>query len=272
MTIKRPCHPVAASFLVAFLATGLPTVSEAGTSCPGLQVPTYFYPTVASPWERLRSSSPARRRISTVTINHDSGRGTSADANYVRIAAAMKAAGYKVLAYVYTQRGNKPVETVKSQIDNQKAWYAVDGIFVDEVAHSSDKISYYSEIVFHIRASVGGFVTLNPGSFYGEDGSALDERYARMADTIVVFEGTYRQYMGAWKRPSWSAQHPASKFTHLIHTTANSVAAMNRVLDLAQLRNAGHLHVTDDGGKNPWDRLPQFWDALISDLRVRCSL
>ena len=38
-------------------------------------------------------------------------------------------------------------------VDRYHSWYGIDGIFVDEAAHSDEQLSYYQALSSHIRAS-----------------------------------------------------------------------------------------------------------------------
>ena len=102
--------------------------------------------------------------------------------------------------------------------------------------------------------SRGASVWLNPGIY-------PDQAYMSVGDVVMVFEGTYAQYLSL-DVPGWAHQYAASKFAHTIYATPDSSLAA--VLKLAQSRNADHVYVTDASGDNPYDVLPSYWTKEAS--------
>jgi hypothetical protein len=229
--------------------------AEAANLCQGIAIPAYFYP--GTLWTTATSSTP---RTSIMIMNPNSGPGTSQDANYVKAVTAAQAAGIKVLGYVSTRYGQRPVQEAVNNIYAYKTWYGVDGIFLDETRADAAGVSYYKALAKYIRGSKGGFVMLNPGVIPTEE-------YIRMADTSIVFEDSYTDYLG-WAPVSWMYKYPAGKFTHLVYGTTGTQLA--NALTLSRNRNAGMIYITNDVLNNPWDTLPSYWSAKLSIMTSKC--
>jgi len=229
--------------------------AEAGV-CQGLAIPAYFYPGT------LWTTSITSPRTAILIMNPDSGPGASKDINYVNAVTAAQAAGIKVLGYVHTNYGDRPIQEVKSEIDLYKLWYSVDGIFLDEASSIASDFAYYKSVAKYIRDSKGGYVMLNPGAVPTSQG------YIKLADTTVVFEDTYDAYQ-TWVPPAWIYNYPASKFAHLVHTTATK-AQMTNAISLSNVRNTGLIYVTNDVEDNPWDSLPSYWRTELNATTVQC--
>lgn len=229
--------------------------AEAGL-CPGISIPAYFYP--GSLWTTSIASAP---RTAIMIMNPASGPGHSRDPNYVSVVKGAQVKGIKILGYVYTNYGTRPMNEVKGEIDLYKLWYGVNGIFLDETNSGIAKIAYYKIIADYIRAKKGGFVMLNPGIIPNQE-------YIKIADTTVIFEEAFAVYQ-SWIPPSWVFNYPAEKFTHLVHTTTTS-AQMAKAVALSISKNAGSLYITNDKMDNPWDSLPTYWQTELNTITVYC--
>ena len=84
-------------------------------------------------------------------------------------------------------------------------------------------------------------------------GSHPVEAYAEHADLLGTFEGPWTTYLELTV-PRWVRARPAGQFFHLLHSVP--VSSFDEATWLAARRNAGGVFVTDQGGVNPWDRLP----------------
>lgn len=230
--------------------------AEAGL-CQGISIPSYFFP--GALWNQAIASAP---RVSLMIMNPNSGPGASKNSAYVTAVRNAQASGIRVIGYVSTRYGQRSAATVKREIDTYKNWYSVDGIFVDEVSSSTTSINYYKDIANYIRAKNGTLVMLNPGTVPAE-------AYVRLADIVVVFEGTYSSYQ-SWQVPSWLFNYPSSKFSHLVYATSNSTL-MTNAIRLAVERNAGNVYVTNDVLLNPWDTLPTYWNEELNAIEAKCS-
>lgn len=247
--------------LIATLAVGALTLTGASigraATCQKMFIPAYFYP--GPLWTQATAGAPT---VGFMIMNPASGPGTSQNLDYVTAVNNARAAGVQVIGYVHTSYGVRDTVVVKSEIDAYKAWYGVDGIFLDEVASDAALIPYYQDLANYIRATSGVFVALNPGTIPAEG-------YMTVGDTVVVFEGTYSTYK-TWSAPSWAFNYPASKFTHLVHAVSGSTAMRNAV-KWSQQRRAGNVYVTNDVLPNPWDILPSYWSAELNEIKKYCG-
>ena len=244
--------------VVAILAGALavtPSQPVRAASCSAVTLPSYFYP--GSLWDSATQAPGSVRR--TLILNPDSGPGTQPDPNYVSAVASARTAGATVVGYVHTSYGNRPQEDVLADVQAYRQFYDVTHVFLDEVSSTAAELPYYGNISTAVR-SAGGLVLLNPGTH-------PDERYMALGDQVVTFEGTYDTYRRA-QIPSWTANHPPHKFTHLVYATAGR--NMSNAISLAGKRKAGNVYVTDDGGANPWDTLPSYWSDELDRLAGSC--
>ncbi|AUB44903.1 Energy-coupling factor transporter ATP-binding protein EcfA2 (plasmid) [Nostoc flagelliforme CCNUN1] len=225
--------------------------------CQSISIPAYFYP--GTYWQKATEAAP---RVGVMIMNPNSGPGSAKNTDYVIAVKNAQAGGIKVIGYVPTTYGTRSATAVKIEIDQYKAWYAVDGIFLDEVVTSTNNLAYYTNITNYIRNTKGTLVMLNPGTAPAED-------YIKLADITVVFEDTYSNYQN-WQAPAWLFNYPANKFAHLIHTTSGTTG-MNNAIELALVRNAGTIYVTDDVLPNPWDTLPTYWTNELTAMTTKCS-
>lgn len=224
--------------------------------CQKMFIPAYFYP--GALWNQ---ATAAASTVGTMVMNPASGPGLSQNTDYVAAVNNAKAAGIKVIGYVHTSYGARDAAVVKSEIDAYKSWYGVSGIFLDEVSSDAALLPYYQDLANYIRASVGTFVALNPGTIPAQG-------YMNVGDTVVVFEGTYNTYK-LWVAPAWAGQYPASKFVHLVYATA-STSSMKNAVNLAHNRYGGNVYVTNDVLPNPWDLLPSYWSSELTQINKSC--
>jgi hypothetical protein len=225
-----------------------------GTACSQIAIPSYFYP--GALWDQAISGAP---KVGILIVNPDSGPGGAVDPEYATAVTKAKAAGVRVIGYVYTSYGGRGAAEVEADIEKYKSWYQVDGIFLDEVSDQAGLVPYYQDVADHIRSAQGSLVMLNPGVY-------PDEGYMNVGDIVVVFEDAYSVYLNATV-PSWASNYPASKFSHLVYGAPDG-AALDQAMSLAGQRNAGYIYVTSDNLPNPWDELPSYWS---SELALACS-
>jgi Spherulation-specific family 4 len=257
---------LAACFLLAVAAAVAVGVSAVAAQGDQRQlVPAYFAPDAEGElWPATCRDMRAADGGSVAVLNPADGPGARADSRYADVVADCHEQGQKVLGYVSTRYGARPLTDVTADIDRYYADYAVDGIFVDEMAESpqdpatgQDLRAYYQQVYAHVGQRTPGteLVVGNPGVAAGTDW----QLETPVADVLVVFEGSAAAYE-AWTPPGWIAAHPPERFAHLVHTTPEH--ALARVCELAGERGAGFLYATDDSGANPWDSLPSYWDRV----------
>lgn len=222
-------------------------------------VPAYFDPLVnPAAWHTLAAS--AQKIPLTVIMNPNSGPGTVQDDSYVTAVQNLRLAGGHVLGYVATGYGTRPMADVINDINLYVSWYAVDGIFIDEMSNDANNshYAYYQSIYDQIK-------TINPNyRVIGNPGTQTEATYLALptADTLLVFEDTARSY-NKYVPSAWNADYNRQYFAHLVYSMTSS-SKIGQYLNLATSRNAGLVYLTNDSGANPWDRLPGYWDAEVN--------
>ena len=230
----------------------------------GIMVPAYFYPEPGGLWHSM--SNAATRVPLTAILNPDSGPGASRDPAYAAAITNLQRAGGRVIGYVATGYSSSNSVTVKAQIDLFLDWYAVNGIFLDEMTDddSAQHVAYYADIYQFVKAHNPVLtVTGNPGN------KSVEAYLTRPAvDMLVVFED------GAGYNSSppdaWVTNHLARHFVHLPYAVP-SAATMTNYVQLARQRNAGWVYITDDSlvpDQNPWDTLPAYWLKEVEYIRA----
>jgi hypothetical protein len=240
-------------------ATGSPTM---GTICERLAVPAYFS---SAYWDKsIESPDPPADIILDV---NGVGAGNAPDKVLQGLVKKAQAAGITVLGYSSTVVGQRPVAQVEADVRNYAAWYGVHSIFLDRVSGQAAQVSYYKKLADYIHgAHPGAQVWLNPGVY------PADQKYMSIGDVVMVFEGSYEQYVTA-QVPAWVQHYPAAKFLNTIFAAPGNV--LNNTLELAKQRHAGHIYVTDlvDAGKNPnpYQGLPSYWAAEDAEATAGCT-
>jgi hypothetical protein len=243
-----------AAGLGLLLTTSFP--SAATGPCQHLGVPTYFLP--GSNWDAVSSASSAVRYL---ILNPASGPGTHREPSYAEAVRLAQARGISVLGYVDTDYGGRPASVVEEEIDRHRRWYGVNGVFLDRAASTSRELDYYAELARFVRSVPRSVVAMNPGVY-------PDERYARLADLLVTFEGDFEAYRDM-ALPSWVQKYPPSLSWHLIYSS--SEAQFPHALELARSRGAGTVYVTDRGLDNPWDVPASYWARETASVAATTS-
>ncbi len=238
--MRRATVVAAGTLLVAGSAFTATRATERGTSCPGSLMPAYLDPAGLLALAR-RGALPEY-----VVINPDSGPGRAAQADYRRAIDALRAASAEVLGYVPTGWGARPRAAAAADIEHYRHWYGVDGIFLDEAAHSAEEIPYYAALARVAR----GTVVLNPGLVPARG-------YFDIADVVVTYEGPVAGYAeGVRRAPPWVRSLAPGQVAHLVY-------AASRAQALAALDPppAGYAYVTSGTLPHPWGTVP----AYLSD-------
>jgi Spherulation-specific family 4 len=230
-------------------AASQPTGPVVAAGCQDTFVPAYFY--ASSGWTQAIDTRPAP---AVMLLNVDSGPGTAPLSHFQTLTRQAQAAGITVLGYSSTEYGAKPIASVEAEINDYKSWYGVNGIFLDLTQGTSNELSYYQQLANYIRANVpGGVVWLNVGAY-------PDQSFMSVANTVMVFEGSYSSYVSD-QVPGWVSQYSPSHFANVLYATPES--DLNNAVDLSRTRSrAGFLFVTDlSGSGNPYGAMPSYWSA-----------
>jgi hypothetical protein len=221
-------------------------------------VPAYFGSSDFN-WERLATQAAKVPGLIYAIANLNNGPGAEKDNAFSNIVENMHTNSGKVIGYVYTSYGNRAIDLVKSDIE---AWYqfypSIDGIFLDEQPNTAGKEAYYMEIYNYIKEKdSSSLVVTNPGTNTTE--SYLFYNGNRIADVICIFEN--HSGFGQWNPASWCNKYSRSNFYILSYDTDEN-QYVKRV-DRAKEVNIGWIYCTDDGGDNPWDRLPKYFENFV---------
>lgn len=216
--------------------------------------PAYFYPAGNTYWDDLTNLA-AGLAANTVTaiLNQSNGHFTTADPNYVTVANNFVAVGGKLVGYVYSSYGARPIADVKADIANYIVQFPyVTGFFIDEMSNLQSSVAYYQELHDYIKS-------LSPSyTIIGNPGANTLETYMPTADILVTFEGsgtTYQSYTPA----AWMANYSADHFSHLVYGVANAAGVL-AAEQHALATGGGNLYITNDVlTPNPWDTLSSYY-------------
>jgi hypothetical protein len=249
----RPASPASS----ASPAAVRPSPAAPAVRCQKTYIPSMFYPD--SDWTQAIDTKPTPR---VMLLNVDSGPGSAPLPHFEAVVRRMQAAGITVLGYSSTEYGQRPIGSVEAEVREYRAWYRVNGIFLDLTQGTPGELSYYRTLASYIRATVpGGVVWLNPGDY-------PDPSFMSIANVVMVFEGSYAQYL-ADQVPGWIGQYRPDQFVNVVFATPRSDLAS--AVRLSRARRAGYLFVTDlPGSPNPYDAMPSYWPQEVAAVTGGC--
>jgi Spherulation-specific family 4 len=211
---------------------------------PRLIVPAYFHPAShPGEWEWLAERAA---QVRLVVLNLADGPGAWPDAAVRPVLDRLHSAGVAVAGYVDTNYGQRRAHEALADLSRYLDWYKVAGVFFDRAAGAAEHVGYYADLARRARQLGVQVVALNHGAH-------PIEAYAEHADLLGTFEGPWRAYLDL-AVPRWARSRSAGQFYHLPHSVPPE--SFRDAFWLAARRNAGSVYVTDNGGANPWDRLP----------------
>jgi hypothetical protein len=229
--------------------------AEQAASKPTLRllVPAYFYPAGdgLAHWDQLLTAAD---KVPIVAIvNPASGPGRRVDPNYVAIFDRAKQTKITLIGYVSTSYAKRTIAEAQAVVDGWlKLYPGIQGIFFDEQTSAADQIPYYESLYKYVREEKNlSLVVTNPGT-------VCDEGYLSRPATDVVCLFENRNSFTADRLPEWSSKY-AAEHVAVLPYNVQTAEAMRACLQTAAARNVGYLYVTDDSGRNPWDRLPTWW-------------
>jgi hypothetical protein len=263
-TIAKLAALLAALFVTA-AAYGAPTtppparpaLATPTAACPGAIVP--MYGEIAPMWRKLTASAP---RTTTAIANLGNGPGQRRDPASAALFARARAAGIRVVGYVYTSFGRRPLSQVRRDVRRWARWYPVDGVFVDNVTSNGGQFRYYRTVSRYIRASGTPFIVMN---------GYVTRKYMRLTDIVLMLEGNLADFR-RFRTPAWTRSFEAWRMASIVYGVPGR-KAMRSVLRQASLRNVGTVYVTDAKFPTPYFSLPRFSDSRNAFLRARsgCS-
>jgi hypothetical protein len=182
-------------------------------------------------------------------------------------------AGVQIVGYVSSKYAKRDLRAIETDIDLYTKYFNVDGIFIDEVANTPDKLNYYRQIYQYIksRSRTVTAIKLPPYNVIINPGTDIDESYLSQptADAIVIFENRQNSWNN-YRPPVYTQKYSPQHFAALIHTTANS-QLMKSTLIRAMKNGFGYIYITNDStdttNRNPWDSLPNYWQAQVNCIQ-----
>jgi hypothetical protein len=239
----------AVAVLIAVMAVVRGAEPAGASACRSTLIPAYLPPDGI---DRI-AERPVRSRV--VIVNPSNGPGAAAQPAYRAAIGRVQETGTRVLGYVHTGYGSRPPGEVEADIERYRSWYGVDGIFLDETAHTDGALAYYRAVASAVRAADGGIVAMNPGVVPAR-------AYFDVADVVVTFEGAYADYATALGRmPAWVRRLPPGRTAHLVY----GASAAEARTAIAQ-SGAAYVYVTSGSLPDPWSALPSYLDDEEAQL------
>jgi Spherulation-specific family 4 len=224
-----------------------PVASGMPSSCLDLVVPAYFDD--MGDWARASRTRPAPANL-ILDLPNGVGAGPAPDPSFQAVVRQAESAGVTILGYSSTVDGARPAPDVEADARHYRDWYGVTHVFLDRVTGQAAQFGYYQRLSAYIHQLDGpASVWMNPGDYPDQD-------YMSIGDVVMVFEGTYAQYLPL-RVPSWVDSYTPSRFAHTIYATPGP--ALANALGLARDRRATHVYATDLAGANPYRALPGYW-------------
>lgn len=226
----------------------------------GMIVPAYQYPTQGSLWS---DCAAAARRVPLVAVlNPANGPGNAPDPFYVEASNGVRTAGGRVIGYVPTFQASIPLATAIAWVDQYRAWYSLDGVYLDGMSTDAnpEHVAWYTSLRDAIRSRESTWLVV------GGPGANTRPEYLPTADIFCIHEAEGASYFN-WQPDAWVLDQPASRFLHLVHSLAASDSMRAAVARAKSLR-AQWVFVTHDRMPNPWDDVPAYWDALVAAVET----
>lgn len=238
---------VIATLLLSLLALS-------ATAAPGVLIPLYSYPegSAATDWNTVKNAATANPSIPfVVIINPDNGPGSSVDTTYRSYVNSLVAAGCKCLGYISTKTGSVSSSTVTGNMDKYKSWYPnVTGFFLDEMAYSGSKQSYYQALTNHAVSIGYGFTMGNPGT-------ATTQAYFNTVNNTVIFES---KPLPRSSEVNLGFDVSASSF--IAYTIPGSQLNQTYINQIAQYVSL--IYITDAPTSDPYQQLPSYFNQLLT--------
>jgi hypothetical protein len=281
MTIsKRWMARLVLAMTVLLVATGTPVSSAAPPAYrSNFLIPAYFYPS-GSKWQDMCASLRSYVIRAALIMNPDSGPGARRDNNYTTAITSCHIGPYsqQIIGYVDTAYGARSAAIVKADIDKYYAWYAVNGIFFDQMSNNSATKPYYLDLYNYVNSkAASALVVGNPGV---PASTAWQLTAPPVVGLLVVFEGSAKDYV-AWTPPAWitAIGSPSyARFAHLVYGSGPTsypverpglTPSVKRICNVSTAKKGGYMDVTPDNlvpVPNPWDSLPN-----LAGMKSYCS-
>jgi hypothetical protein len=189
-------------------------------------------------------------------INPDDGPGSGRVSSLSTFSNTVRARGGRVVGYVNSFYGgldNSSGGDGQVQMNRYVSWYGVNGFFIDEVSNSG---SYYRTL-----KSRGGnrFTILNPGTNIGHS-----------LDMVVTFENPLTGAGGSGNFLNYNSNLTGSSVeSGAIVYSASGASTMRSCVDHAIAQGYDWIYVSNDGGTNPFDSVPSYWQEEIDYIAYK---
>jgi Spherulation-specific family 4 len=240
------------------LALSLGAATSRAAEPVRLLVPAYFYPAGdgRAAWNRLIAS--AGKVPIVAIVDPDNGPGKTADPNYQSVFKSIAPSKLTPIGYVTLSYGKRTAATVKADVDQWRKLYpGVRGIFFDEQPSDAAHSPFARECYAYARAQI------RDGVFFSNPGVPCAPEYFADADgpTFCLFE--HHEGFDAYQPPPIVDRVGPKRVAVLLYSVKPADAT--RRFRQALQKQAGTVYVTDATGVNPWDRLPSYWEAEVSE-------
>jgi hypothetical protein len=186
-------------------------------------------------------------------INPWNGPGSSYDSGFATGISELKNAGIIVIGYVATGFGSVPLSSIENQETQYHNWYAVNGIFFDEMQNAPGWESYYAS-----AASFAGGLGMN--LTFGNPGTSIASSYVGTLSVLIIYENQGLPTVGMLSQNTMGDSR--SNFGFI----AYGVGMPSQSYVDSSSGYVGWVYLTDAGGSNPYDALPSYLSSEIQTL------
>lgn len=224
------------------------------TTKTGIMQSLYFSPQFI-PWSPLvafKNDYPDVPVIGVINPNNGPG-STIAPQWYIDEINKLKAAKIKVIGYVFTQYGARPLSQVMADMDKYRQWYKLDGIFFDEMANTAGLENYYKQLASYSKRRCM-FTTV------GNPGASIPTSYLGIMSNNLIGEGEGLVDL------SWIATQYPNIDKKFFSSTRFDVPTLTeeQIIDMAKY--LGYMYITADTLPNPYDSLSNYLELLFQVL------
>jgi hypothetical protein len=244
--------------LALILSCGMPVlaISTKAATVPlgGIVVPLYTYPTDSS-WSALIHTKQTYPTVPIIAIiNPNNGVGSSKDSNFVTGINNLKKAGIIVIGYVYTSYGSRSLASIEQEMSEYKTWYAVNGIFFDEMSNLGSTASYYSSLESYSKSQSYTMTMGNPGT-------TVSTKLVGIFANLCIYENP--------GMPSMSSINGFSSYGKGFSYIAYGVGSLPSQTTLQKTTTyVSYIYITNLGGSNPYNGLPSYVSKEASILAI----
>jgi len=192
-------------------------------------------------------------------INPSNGHFSKSNSDFEHGIKDLHDANIKMVGYVYTSYGDRPVDEVKADIEAWQEFYqdlGINGIFFDEVATNKDKLEHYGQLSSIAKSRGFENIILNPG--ITTDQSYID---SGIATIVVSYENPHDKLLSnppsSYNKPSKSTD-----LSLLIYEMEDN--SVNDLIQFAREHKFEYIYFTEDGADgNPWDSISSYLEEEI---------